>query len=296
LNIRWASAFRSRKQRIGAFKRVLEDLLENGAHADWERLEATIRWTRDVPATTFDLVNALIESPAAAAYAAIRSHEEDFPNLWDRLETLPFSWRSIPISAWDRAVEQYVAFLRAGFLELGDAAEALEPERLIREQVEQAVGRIVSRLDCLRPVFGLTCQRLLDQPLEAQEQALFAGHLIPIMVQQRDECQADLLRELADDDRWPGSDWVVEQSETLKRSPVYGPMWIQARSGVGWRQDVLDAPVLAAILAVDDSVPSKSLMQDLRRFAHFSPQWYEQAFHWSFLYALSLKFGEGKKG
>lgn len=299
LSAEWASAHPTRSERIAAFRPLLVEMGEQPAHLDWDVVDGTIRWARDLPAMTFDLIDALIHEPKAATMAALRCpDDDDFAVLWDRLETLPFSWRALPIDAWEQAVGRYVEPLIAELAEVAKAVTTLDVNEEIGKELDRVSARIVSRLPSLQPVFACVRADLFGLPLGPEESALRSGMLNEMLLEDLGRYEEDLLRARAAHDQWPGGPALESKAAACKQNPAYKSLWRKALLGARFRQDVLNAPIVAAVLAVENETPERNLMLDLRRAAEFDKQWFEDAHRSAFLYVYGRELAErmGNRG
>lgn len=229
--------------------------------------------------------------------AALRSpDDDDFSVLWDRLETLPFSWRAVPVGAWEHAVEHYAKQFEAQLATVAETVPSLDVHEEVAKELDRIGARVVSRLQSVAPVFQCMRAYAFGEPLGPEGLALRSGKLDETLLAQLAEAERNLLRARADHDQWPGGAQLEAQARTRKREPACAALWREAGSWLGYRQDVLDAPILAAILAVENVAPPRALMQDFRRIAEFDRQWFEDAQRSAFLYAYGRYLAKVMEG
>jgi hypothetical protein len=101
-----------REQRIRALDKVIEQLVNDPAHPDWELVDQYLTVFRDLPAT-LDLMDRFTHAPQAIALALLRADQSLFTATWSLFEQLPFSWHLMPIAAWVQATKALVEAYRA---------------------------------------------------------------------------------------------------------------------------------------------------------------------------------------
>ncbi|WP_424940108.1 STY4851/ECs_5259 family protein [Aliiroseovarius sp. S253] len=101
-----------RSERIRAFATVLQDLYNPLSIGDLSLFEQQIDDLGGSEAlSSLDSVVALSNAPELAALLVLRGNAESLPGRMELENASPFSWTTLPISAWKTAIERQVALL-----------------------------------------------------------------------------------------------------------------------------------------------------------------------------------------
>jgi hypothetical protein len=92
--------------------RLQETLLEmvtKPEHPDWTLMDGFLGLLEELPASTFDLMREVVAIPRVAAMVGLRIARlppAQASAAWDALEQLLFLWESIPVAAWQEALQR----------------------------------------------------------------------------------------------------------------------------------------------------------------------------------------------
>jgi hypothetical protein len=262
-----------RDERKDALHEVVASLGADFGHPDWRLMNEYLAAMKTLPASTFDPIKAIAQSPDAAVKALFQARDaEHFDVIWDGLEDLPFLWKLVPVRSWLHAAREYRDYVSARLAEM--EASSLDPVRLARETILRVVEWAARRslhLGWLR----LLLRDVFDQEAEAPEIAL----------EQRKQM---LLRQPG---RWP--ECSQELDALLDELRV--PKQLRDLSDLSYRHSVLNAPTLAAAAAVDGHALDDHLIFELRRMRAFDEEWFEHAHAQAFIQILHIRFTENSE-
>ena len=96
-----AASIPEMEDRIGAMRRILDQMVEEGGDESWEYLWELLDVSRGLPATTFDALDCLSDSPGALVQLVLRTPDEERrARIWRLEHELPFSWLLVPLAVW----------------------------------------------------------------------------------------------------------------------------------------------------------------------------------------------------
>ncbi|MCB9792502.1 MAG: hypothetical protein H6741_07205 [Alphaproteobacteria bacterium] len=119
-----------------AFRQVLSEMVEDPHHADWGVLDDFLRLLGELPAATFDVLQAVVEDPVRMACVGLHIAAWDaasFTSAWDGLASLSVLWEGIAVESWWTALDTVHAYAERVAPNLGGAivghqARAIEHE------------------------------------------------------------------------------------------------------------------------------------------------------------------------
>jgi hypothetical protein len=264
----------------------LHDLLGEIAPAwerpEWESISHFLNTLGSLPATTFDVVDALSEVPTVAAGALIRCCGDTaaLERVWRGLDELPFLWETIPLNAWV------------------SAAEALQRHaQLLSEQSGMAVAQLVPLL--LRTL--LADGPALSEFFHAVHCVLYqcvehcpppATDYIAAFREPRSEpmlnailgAQVQELRRRHDDEWWP-TDLTIADEAGME---LEGHARL-AEQMPAYCRPVISAPLRAGLAAGSNLTIGKASLLALRQVRTFDPVWFE------FAHALGFTFAAARR-
>lgn len=266
---------------------VLRECAENGVHEDWDKLKNILRTTTYLPPATFDVVRLMAQVPetAIAALALIRRPEERI-HIWRGFERLDFLWETVPVVAWVRAARCLVDRVR-------NQPVLLEIEECLAETyVARLMSALLNDMQKSDPFVNLVREVLAKSlPLECKERNVaVAGS--PDGRTALEQCIGDACKDLmvnhADDNNWPTVDALrlAQSSRELERAFNEVRLRFDFSS---YTRGVIDAPTLAAAIAVTGvSIPS-AMRLELRRFRAFDQTWFQQCHAFQLALLLSSR-------
>lgn len=270
--------------RLSALDKVIARLVAAPHHEEWKQVDACLDFTEHVPTAAFDLLDRLIESPAAAVTALLRAKDERrFERVWLGLEQLPFSWRLVPAVDWTRAVTTWWQTLRAQLAEI-----PAEYRRMVEDDQCRAfsvwIDRVRQHIHGLGPLFDRLEERL---GLELSSRYSLPPNAETALLRMRREAANELARTERDFPVNAGHRQIVLRAVHFDTSRLPPSIWEEAPPGVRHRQAVLDGPVAAALASTLGIHFSRADVYDLRRLQAFDPTWFDFAFNASFSIAFS---------
>ncbi|MBU2489049.1 MAG: STY4851/ECs_5259 family protein [Proteobacteria bacterium] len=270
------------KERSQAIRVCLSELAKRADHPDWQLLDAYLHRLVELPPGTFDVTTSLVKDPRAAAAALLRAGPERFGSVWDTLESLPFSWELVPVSAWVLGAAEHLRVLREA---LAAVAEALGPETDLDQLARTNFRTFLSEVPLRSPGMALTAElvayRALGEPLANQQSLPMAcgeqGRKIlcgPILQAARQE----LLVTQADSE-WPGGGglegWLRHQGDVPDEIRA---LHLEPPPGAGFRAAVLNVPIAAAVsVGFGFRLPEGAVFH-VRRCRDFYPRWFNVAY------------------
>ena len=127
---------------VEAFRSVAGRMGEQPDSSDWRLAFAYLRETA-LPVRIFPLLQALAETPKACAMAAVVADTpEEFDLLWERMQTLSFAWRQVPLRCWREAFAADAKHRREAVSEFDDT----DLGRLLWQYRDDAVGLRINQL------------------------------------------------------------------------------------------------------------------------------------------------------
>lgn len=225
----------SREERIAAYERDWNHLLEHPESEAWERqwqlMEAA---GQGGDAGVLDQVQALGLVPAAAVALALRVRKTKIPNVLDLEVAAPLFWPTIPVSAVSQA-------LAAEHKRQTDRMRALFDQADADANADEALALRIGSILTLRPDlsghFGA---------------ALLAGELLHRMAPRILQCRIELIA----DPRSRLADLAQEAAKRFDRLPtgVAGLQPLERPPAINFNsyaQPVIDAPLIAAEVATN---------------------------------------------
>ncbi len=263
-----------RGRRRRAFRELFHKMAGDPEHHGWNALQDIFEIAKQLPATTFDALDCLVEVPEATAMALIRARA-DIERWWSELEELPFLWHLISVQDWAEATNQYLEVLAQHYANLDvdlDKSQVLEP----------VVGEIRRRSGQESPLFAFLNSELglgLDSSSREIELAQRAEHIVEQSIA---DGFGDLLRRKdPDHHRWPN--WEPQLS--LKKIECFERF--RADTSTRWRQPVADAPLVAALACATSTRLPRADVLRLRRLRSFDRRWFDFCYRANLTRALA---------
>lgn len=229
---------------------------------------ALVRTFSDVLAPqTFDLLRYLSAAPRALVEVLAHARADDAPLLLALEEQLPFAWVSSPLTAWMKAFGRRRARLEA-------ALGAASPDPAWRTDLatREACG-FLDGLGAIAPALAVHVQAAKFSLGVEEAAEVFGTGLDGRALAQRVTALASacLGRNQGRDD-WPRHAWLRGDRAITALLPSELSAFDEAAL------PMLDAPYVAAALALDRATPSADLERRLRVCRFYDPAYFEQAF------------------
>jgi hypothetical protein len=289
-----ACAIGEQKSRKSALTRVMSELATKPDHPDWSLLRANVRLTEHLPPSTFDVMCALGENADAAAMAALAVPEgetELFAVLWRAMHSLPFCWLAVPRSAWHTAASRWLAAQRSA-LEIAQLP-GFDAVQMVNAHAYESARRMVTGdpyMPWLAPVLELARSEALGLPCSPETLALRRGPFRQMALGRYWDAIARLpAAPYGATDPVPWTYGVHQYEHVLHASDLarlrVNPS--RQRGVIGEaRAAYLNAPAIAAALAVTSQEVRREAQVELRTAHAYDPAWFADAYHWAFLYVL----------
>lgn len=280
-----ASSVSETETRIAAMRRILDEMVQGGGDENWEYLWDLLDVSRGLPATTFDALDCLSDSPEALVQFVLRTpQEERRARIWRLQHELPFSWLLVPLAVWREEMTRTHRAIGTELEQIGvlaadevrrRAADRVRDVAKEAERVCPAWARRVGQANLLEhlaedAIFG--CETVPESALRPPPRDAFEG------LYRADPYQA-LLQQGADF-RWPGGpdreDWAAAVG-LLNDTAWRAAIWIDCR-GVGFRRALSDAPFGAAFAAACGVRVPRRLARATKLLRSRAPEWFDTAY------------------
>jgi hypothetical protein len=295
--------------RLQAFDLVIRRLSNHAEDPDWKVLDSYTKTLGELHASTFDVLETLIEYPRAVVIALLRTSARRFDHVWSALEDLPFAWHTVPVVDWVRGQQQWCAWL----------TERMEDREPAIDRLEQLAEFVAPRLPGGDFVFQLA-RHVIDGQREmvvTQLGVLASETTRTHRMEQRNGARVVLIRDMANRAEqvgkshytWPVGPYV---SRLVEFVPVLVPEFADLvfEDARGFQVPLMNAPVIAALLAVapdvlspdrwnqetDVPISRRELLFELRNLRQHAPRWYDQCFEYTLVDGIARRrqhiFGE----
>lgn len=258
-----------REQREQSLNVLLAELGENPSHPDWPQLFAYVRFAREFPPSSFDVLRLLIGHPRTLAMALIKADDDTFDRVWSFSEQMPFSWSLVPVRDWQTAAGTYFEPLRAVLGEIdADGEMVLGMFQSFRE-------RTTARREYWRPLCDWLQERLFpSRPLHDSElQFARRSGALPIIEARIQQAEQELQGRHDSEEMWPQSEevkgWLGNEPSLKKyRYTHLDPLFRPVRC----------APFVTAYLSLKGIPPGETLIHELRLLRAFDPEWFDTVY------------------
>ena len=275
-----ASAITNMENRIGAMRRILQDMVEGGGEENWEYLADLLDVSRGLPATTFDALDCLSDNPAALVRLLLRTPQEEArARIWRLEHELPFTWLLVPVQVW---VEEMTGTHRAIRKELEDVGVFAPKE--VRQRADERLTQVAA--EAARFCRGLTPPgHFADDVTSDRRTVLQVSATAPPRgafdeLYRNPEGPYQVLLRAGSDFRWPAGpdrdNWVAE-IPLLAESPWKDAVWADCER-VESRRPLTDAPFGAAFAAASGVRVSRRLVHATKLLRSHAPEWFDAAY------------------
>jgi hypothetical protein len=271
--LRAAASHDDATKRAAALDHELARLVDTPFDPEWRWIDDHLATLYALPASTFDVVHALVRDPKVAIVSFLRAPKEIRWKVWEALETLPFLWETVPVADWayvlqrmrDAWSQHTGAHDGEGFDDFFNqlVQETNHARMTLRTQLELAAARID------QPVPQGTLERARNNPASCA------------WLRTRLEEDAIQLRQRHDpaSECWPDDD-LQEVLAALPNSE-------RLEGHNDFQELVVHGPLIAACWSAgrltcfdgDEHAPGKwaRLRLDLRRARSFDRMWFDEA-------------------
>lgn len=237
---------------------------------DWDLVDDHIATLQALPASTFDLVRALVRDEVAAIVALLRAPAALRPVVWSSFETLPFLWETAAVGSWVKAL----GAIRSRWSEHSGGLD----DRGFGPWFDGVIAFLKSRGRMAFAQFELAAAELdLDVP-ESTLQKAHGNPAFCVMLRAMLDGAAMELRQRHDGEHWPDSNVADVIAQLPPKERLVGHDASQDL--------VVHAPLIAATISAgrpllldDDEHPGAAiaLRTALRRARSFDLAWFDEA-------------------
>jgi hypothetical protein len=263
-----AEAVREADPRVRA--QFLNDILTTmGAqrtHQDWSLLLDYVRLAKRVPASSLDVLRALIAHPKTMVLALCEPDEKTFDAVWNLAEQMPFSWTLLSCGDWVSSGTHFRDYLRDSLREIEGG------EDIVWEWFCTFRRRIQTRRDCLHPLCDVLQEALFPEKTLTGSCLVVARQAPAVPERAIQQAEMDLQARHGSDERWPVLPCVLARGEV-----VLGEERKYRHLAVQYRYARL-APFVAAYMVAKGGVMSEELIYEFRLTRAFDNQWFWQAY------------------
>ena len=273
-----------RTTRERTLRELLKRMVRDPTHPEWPHLVPYIETLGELPATTFDVVDAMAENPASCVYGLLAGQAKlEFRDLWSAFEELPFMWELVGVQQWIDGVRTWwkTYLLRMDALEDSVRDQMVEVYRSTYantcEQLRlRAPGFSLIHELIARHVFG---DRLGSGSSLTNMLAHPSGAGRRFLLDDRKTALQELLRRHADSE-WPISDATrVVRGALLHELP--DELAILERFDTRLRRDQISvscAPVLAALASTSGFLLRQEQIFAIRQLKAFDLNWFQRCY------------------
>jgi hypothetical protein len=277
--------------RLRGILKVLDKLIDDPQHPEWAYLRPFLHSLGRLPATTYDVLDVLVQRPSLCVHALLSSTPEPgFQVVWSALEDLIFAWRLVPVRAW---LQGFALWWAQTVHDIDQLPESIRGTALgaAKAHANNQLTWIEARLRGFTIVRELIAQRSFDAP-----RGQYLGFLThpsgagqQAMLHTRDEAYMNLYRTHADD-RWP----FYAPIRTLASAfPNLRPNSIAPIERIGHpvRESLLCvsyAPIQAAIAAACDIQLTAEQLFAIRQLETFDNTWFDTCYEMTLAAAIGV--------
>ena len=258
----------ARNLREEAIRACLHDLGRGRYPEAANAILALVRTFSDVLAPqTFDLLRHLSAAPRAMVEVVAHAQADDLPLLLALEEQLPFAWVSSPLTAWMKAFVR-----RRERLEAALSAASSDATWRADLATREACG-FLDGLEAIAPTLAIHVRAAkLGLGIGDASEVFGTGLDGRVLAQGvRTLASACVGRNQGRDD-WPRHAWIRGDSAITTLLPS------ELSAFAAMALPMLDAPYVAAALALDQAKPSADLERRLRVCRFYDPAYFELAF------------------
>ncbi len=257
------------ESRVQLMDDLIRCLCEDMHHPDWDGIKSYLRLTKEHPAHTLEIMNAMVRHPESLVHLLMRSiDQDDLEQAWKLEREMPFAWWLIPAAKWQLVAQRY-------FYSLVDSLADLEDRKQI---VEKVFLDTIERLGAQAHWLQVLCDWIQESVFPGMEprtpewkivrsnpQGLLCQ--VPLLVE---EMRRELMERIEPGIKWPEGMRVRERSQCLPEGLRF--------SDYGYRRDVFCAPFVAAMYFLQEEECPRSQVLELRRLRAFDQEWFDHSF------------------
>jgi hypothetical protein len=239
------------------------------------------------------MIRAMAQVPDAAV-AALLSSVAAFEAVWTGFEDLPFAWALVPVKSWIRGIKAMNRSIDARaelWKELGwSPAEArLRTLGPIWDQASKQSPFMATVLEGV----GMTLGGMPKPPQQMLAMARTTAGRGTLVGLRDGACTEMLLRHAMSEDFWPQGG--VRDRALAIGVPAAVLEEVRVPAEFGHRDDVYNAPGVAAAISVLDKACPLPLLLEIRRIRSFDETWFDFAHAMALTLLLGKRFAENKE-
>lgn len=288
------------KQRIVSLEDLLVRMLRDPGHPEWPHLDPYVVTLGELPATTFDLLDAMALVPGSCVYALLAGQRRlSFHALWSAFEDLSFAWELVSISDWIRGIRAWwESSLRA--LEGCDEATRAWATESFLTRYRDTTEHVRMRMPAFSVIHELLERRVFARNEESNQSVIRmltfpgGGGRKPLLDDRNQALQ--VLRRRHADDRWPMNDTLRVVHEHIMSKL---PRKLLALDGFDPRmtlhpehRSVALAPVLAALAAACGVSLRPEQIFAIRQLKSFDLEWFQRCYDLTLANAVGMLLEE----
>lgn len=258
-------------QRRAALAAALADMACQPDHPDWNVLDGALDVLQGtLPLTTLDSFSRLVEQPDALLTFLARAPADRIPAILNMDNELTFLWVLLPLDAWRKAFARTRAFQT-------DCTVSAELPSHVRDalakQVNDTILQTLQRICDIKPYLSQTAMMVrehlgLSKKDDCTTTRLIKPEFKKTLSASLEGLRIEVWRRNVDQD-WP--DWCKFR-EKFKNLPR------ENTRGAPHTVPILDAPFVAADIAVRGESPDAETVQALRLCREFDSDWFNAAY------------------
>lgn len=287
------------RTRQSMFVELLKRMVQTPMHPEWEHLMDYVGTLGQLPATTFDALDAMVKVPESCVYSLFEAHTEDrFARVWQGLEELAFSWDCVQIRQWRLGVKIWWARVRSSLREVkGEHRQ----ERYLRMSIAH-YRNTCDRISTYLSTFSLISEFIADHDIpELETRGQYRGFITmpvahEILSRRKATSYQELLRTQAHRSvRWPElrsiANLAQRVDEQLPRNLRSLQRTLRPDHALAFQNSVILGPAYCAIACALDW-PSFEFSGEevisIRRLKEFDPRWFRECYTTTLAMAIGL--------
>ena len=274
------------REREAAINLVLEELILNFNHSDWQNIEYLAEHLGHLNLTSLDLWRLFAKNKRAMAALALR--ESKFPEqfIMRLAAELPFMWELVSLEAW----------LDAAFYLKKQVFQQHQQENFAQQYFEYLLANKLNNLLNVYPALNMVFEVIrhknqleINQEMQGvlNHPQIFGGVFTSQLFDGEDSDLQNLLR--TEKVSWP--DHFSKEIETFKRNEHKSLM---CEKSYGYRDPVINFPFVVAINTLTQELPEwlvdETKFLTLKRLKNFDKDWFDSAFDKTIARGITLGY------
>lgn len=282
--------------RMLAFADLLGRMVSTPNHPEWTHLLPYVQTLRSLPATTFDLLDAMVQVPESCVFSLIAAQPQlPFQDVWEGFQDLSFSWDTVPIAGWIRGVGIWWERVAAELSSIEDENVVALVRDACLQLYRTSADQILLRLPTFSMIRELVDEKVFSDRVSSLRSPTMMEWMKPggpgraYALEQREKA-CEELRQLHSDRKWPVLNALRDlKNELDERLPHY-LLQVQNLPGTfnDWHFSVVMAPVLASLAVAWGIRLSPEHTFAIRQMRAFDISWFQRCQVYSLALAMAL--------